>query len=196
MNPHYAEIYSREGTLYHAGWAFITERSTPPGSPYFTRKDLIQSIVESTGCTESKASAAAGVLLSPSVLAHNQSCAEPGQFLSDLGRGDCRGNFSSQGNLYAILSVPVYGKNEAGKKIRVDTKYKVQLRNIQLPSRKRDTMLTDEYLERCISTLQALRAQYGVVLPAWASDEVVQETGKGSAEAEQEAALSDESVEV
>jgi len=196
METCYEEIYSREGTLYHAGWAFMVKRSRLSESPYFTRKELIQAIIESTGCTKSKASAAAGVLLSPSVLAQDQSSSEPGQFLSMLGRGDCRGNFSSQGNLYAVLSFPVYSKNEAGKKIRVDTKYTVHIRLIQLPVRKRDTMLTDDYLEECISALQAIHAEHGTILPFWASDEVVQETGKGSDEAKQESVFSDKSVEV
>jgi hypothetical protein len=117
-------------------------------------------------------------LLSPSPANPDQSAAEVGQILSILGRGDCRGNFSSQGHFYEVISVPVYGKNEAGTKIRVDTKYKIQLRAVPLPKRKRDTMLTDVYLEACIRALCAI-APEAPNRPGWAcQDAVEQETGE------------------
>ena len=177
MKERFAALYSREGTLYNAGWAFMASRATPPGTPYFTRKELVDAIVTATGCAESKASAATGVLLSPSPVSPNQSSAVPGQFLSVQGRGDCRGNFSSQGNRYEVLSVSVYDKNEAGKNIRVDTKYKVQLRAVELPVRKRETLLTDSYLGSCIATMIDI-APLAINRPGWAcQDAVEQETG-------------------
>jgi len=47
-----------------------------------------------------------GVVLSPRPVSENQSDAKPGQVLSDTGRGDCRGNFSSAGHLYAMERLP------------------------------------------------------------------------------------------
>ena len=135
-------IYGREGTKYHAGFQFMVDRNRKPQTRRFKRSELIAAI-QASGATIGAASACAGVLLSPSEANQDQTGAKPGQILSVLGRGDCRGNFSARGEHYFTTPHVRKEKNADGKLVRQETEYTLHWRKEALaPHHRRPAPVT------------------------------------------------------